>query len=187
MYGRHSLAICPGQATSLSSWVSALIHSFLSSQRNPLYSSRGLTPASPRMSSDCCTECSRSSCAGCQLDVLGGWGPGSHLSGCQRGAAAALPSAGSPATNTWTGSAGAGQLSELWFLPCLRAWPSVEEDQPGAAACTDRAGMWALGVSGKAPLRLDQRRRFLEEGEGAGNTASSRPRPAGWGHAKTPL
>ncbi|KAB1283671.1 hypothetical protein Cadr_000000616 [Camelus dromedarius] len=115
---------CSGRlpGTSLSSRVSGLIHSFLSPQRNPLYSSPGLTPASLS-----------GPCTGCQLDVLGGRGPGSHLLGCQRSAAAALPSAGSPAANTWTGSPGAGQLSELWFLLRLRLWPSVEEGEPGAA------------------------------------------------------
>ncbi|TKC43880.1 hypothetical protein EI555_008531 [Monodon monoceros] len=81
------------------------------------------------------------SCAGCQLDVLGGQGPGSHRLGCQRSAEAALPSAGSPAANTWTGSPGAGQLSELWFLLRPRLWPSAEGGQPG---------MWVQGCERKS-------------------------------------
>lgn len=115
------------------------------------------------------------SCAGCQLDVLGGLGPGSHLLGCQRRTEAALPSAGSPATNTWTGSPGAGQLSELWFLLRLRVWPRVEKGEPGAAAALTRLkigsplgwGCGFKGMSGKASSRLGQKRCFLEEGGGS--------------------
>lgn len=98
------------------------------------------------MSSDSCTERSHGSCTGCQLDVLGGRGPGSHRLGCQR--SAALPSAGSPAANTWTGSPGAGQLSQLWFLLRLRLWPSVEGGEPGAAGGTDSTGGLPLGQPG---------------------------------------
>ncbi|XP_061268550.1 uncharacterized protein LOC133244865 [Bos javanicus] len=98
--------------------------------RNPLYSSPGRTPGSLGMLSDSCVS------AAVALEPGASWAcSGSHRLGCQRrAAAAALPSAGSPAAYTWTGSPGAGQLSKLWFLLSLRLWPSMEGGEPGAVA-----------------------------------------------------
>ena len=116
--------------TSLSSSVSGLIHYFISPQRNPLYSSPGRTPGSLGMLSDSCVSATVAPEPGASWACSG-----SHRLGCQRrAAAAALPSAGSPAAYTWTGSPGAGQLSKLWFLLSLRLWPSMEGGEPGAVA-----------------------------------------------------
>lgn len=148
------------------------------------------------MSTDSCTEWSAASTAtlpGASWMCLEAGALGATSQGCQSRAAGRLPSAGSPATNTWTGSPCAGQLSQLWFLLRLRVWPRVEEGEPGAAGCTDRAtdsplgwGCGFKGVSGKASSRLEQGGASWRKGEEQG--LRRLPGWAGWlSVGKTPL
>lgn len=121
---------------------------------------------------------------GASWTCLAAGGPASHLPGCPRQAAAALPSAGSPAANTWTGSAGAGQRSELWFLLRRRLWPRVEEGQPGA----HRPGTWALARAeepcggqpgGGGASRRRAREQATRHPADLGQLAEATQRPAG--------
>lgn len=113
------------------------------SPKKSLQSSGGLTPhpETPPTAARGAAGAPR----GCQLDVLR-----ARPLGCQGSKAAALPPAGSPATNTWTGSPGAGQLSQLWFLLPLRLGP---EHCPGRLAVrrpgqVPLAPSWGGGVVG---------------------------------------
>lgn len=182
MSGRHALAGCLGQAWAA---VWGLIHSFLCSQRILLYSSHSLTPASLGMPTDSCVECSRSSPARCQLDV-----PGCRAGDVRAELQATLPPAGSPAANTWTGSLRAGQLSQLsqlWFLLCLRVWLLGRGKRARCCGlCRWGHGLplepelWVQGCKPKSIIQTGAEGVVSwRKGEGAGNTVFTRTGPAG--------
>lgn len=169
----------PGAQTSLSSRVSGLIHSFLSLHppKKSFQGSGGLTPASLRLSSDSCTEHSRTPGpvpAGRARAALGlGEEQGSRPSVSRK------PRHKHLARKPWCWPAERALVSPAWS----EAWPrAAEVDGPGAMSSPWAGrGMWVQGGERKSIIQAR-----LKEALPGGRRRSGQQGVNGWPRASWP-